>query len=281
MARLTQAQLGGFRRDGFVLVPGVVPRALVEAAAQAILGFVGADLGRPDTWYRADPRAFNVVPLHHPQAFWDVRQHPALHEVFAAITGTERLWVTMDRGRFKPPRSKAHPHDDDNRIHWDVDPRKPESRALLQGLVYLSDAPEGLGPFECVPSLFRELPAWLERNEVNEALQPDLDGREVVQVPGRAGDLVVWRAWLPHDGAPNLGTRPRLSLSVAMGPEGSEAERQERVQLWAERRAPQCWRGWPTQLDPEPGHPAELTGLGRRLLGLDRWPDQMLHDRVK
>jgi hypothetical protein len=41
--------------------------------------------------------------------------------------------------------------------------------------------------------------------------------------------------------------------------------------LSADERAPSCWRPWPRQIDPEPGAPAELTPLGRKLLGIDRW----------
>lgn len=41
--------------------------------------------------------------------------------------------------------------------------------------------------------------------------------------------------------------------------------------LSADELAPSCWRPWPRQIDPEPGTPAELTPLGRKLLGIDRW----------
>jgi len=41
--------------------------------------------------------------------------------------------------------------------------------------------------------------------------------------------------------------------------------------LSADERAPSCWRPWPRQIDPEPGAPAKLTPLGRKLLGIDRW----------
>jgi len=39
----------------------------------------------------------------------------------------------------------------------------------------------------------------------------------------------------------------------------------------ADERAPSCRRPWPRQIDPELGAPAELTPLGRKLLGIDRW----------
>jgi hypothetical protein len=96
-----------------------------------------------------------------------------------------------------------------DRVHWDADPRLPAAERLVQALVYLGDAGEALGPFECVPSLFRELPEWLLHNEVGADLCPEVSDREAVQVCGSAGDIVVWRAWLPH-------RRPRPSLARAI-----------------------------------------------------------------
>jgi hypothetical protein len=47
--------------------------------------------------------------------------------------------------------------------------------------------------------------------------------------------------------------------------------REELVEWWRTKRAPPWWRGLPHQQDPEPGEPARLTALGRRLVGLDDW----------
>ena len=88
-------------RDGYAVLSGLVPDRLLKAARDVICSFVGADLDRPETWYRHEPLVWSVVPVHHAQAFWDVRQWPALHDAFAKIWGTEKLWVTMDRGIFK------------------------------------------------------------------------------------------------------------------------------------------------------------------------------------
>ena len=88
---------------------------------------------------------------------------------------------------------------------------------------------------------------------------------------GGAGDLVIWSSALPHGSGINTSPKPRVAQYVGMDVEGGEDERAERVACWRDRRAPEWWRGWPGQLNPEPGGPARLTPLGRRLLGLDRW----------
>ncbi len=214
---------------------------------------VNADLDRAETWYRHEPLVWSVVPVHHPQAFWDVRQWPAVHEAFASLWGTEKLWVSMDRGVFKVPRSDEHPfHVDESRLHWDIDPRTPSSRTY-QGMLFLTDATRGEGSFECVPSIFRELDRYLDAHPAGALDVPvDLAGHRVVEVPVRAGDLVIWSARLPHQGGPNRGARPRVSLAVRMEPEGSDADREERIASWQQRRAPAFWRRWKGQVDPEP-----------------------------
>ena len=243
---------------GWTRVRSVVPEALLAPARDAIAAFRAAAPG--------EPLLGGVVPIHHPQAFWDLRQHPRVHAVFAAILGTPALWVTMDRAICRAPGVV-----DDTRLHWDLDPCTV-SGPELQGMLFLTDAPMDGGPFVCVPSLFARLDDWLARHPEPE-LDPlrELDGHRAVRVTARAGDLLIWDARLPHCGGPNRSASARLSVPIRMHPEGTEEERAERVRCWAERRAPAWWRGWPGQLDPEPGEPARLTGLGRRLLGVERW----------
>jgi hypothetical protein len=40
---------------------------------------------------------------------------------------------------------------------------------------------------------------------------------------------------------------------------------------WLTKRAPDYWRGLPGQVDPEPGAPAALSGLGMKLIGAMPW----------
>jgi hypothetical protein len=139
-------------------------------------------------------------------------------------------------------------------------------------MLYLTDTGAGEGAFECVPSIFRDRDAYLAAHQGALVEMPvDVGDRTVVEVPARAGDLVVWSALLPHHGGKNRGKRPRVSLALTMVPEGSDEEREERVRCFHAQRAPAWWRGWRGQRDPEAHGPRPLTLLGSRLVGLSRW----------
>lgn len=266
-----------FEREGWVVARGVVPKENVDAAIDAIGAFHGTALDDPSTWYRVPKEAWDIVPVHQHQAFWDNRSLPRVHEVFAELHGTEALWVSMDRGGWKPPASGHPDFDRAADIHWDAKPRERivDPQPFLQGVLFLTDTTEACGPFECVPSLYREAKAWLEARP--EATEPDVTGREIVKVTGRAGDLVVWNALLPHRGGRNDGATPRVTQYISMQPVPHQAstrakKAEERVAWWRDNRVPTHWREWPpTVIDPEPGVRAGLTPLGRKLLGLDGW----------
>src|SRR5205823_14387697 len=126
----------------------------------------------------------------------------------------------------KVPQGRAG-HVDASTLHWDLDPRTAAA-VSYQGMLYLTDAARQAGCFECVPSIFRDLDRYLDAHPgptVDAAI--DLVGHEPVEVPMRAGDLVIWDARLPHTGGPNRGTRPRVSMAVSMFPQGSDQDREE------------------------------------------------------
>ncbi|HZM45772.1 MAG TPA: hypothetical protein VFC14_13130 [Burkholderiales bacterium] len=61
-------------RNGYAVLSGLVPDRLLRAASDVICSFVNAHLERPETWYSHEPLEWSVVPVHHAQAFWDIRQ---------------------------------------------------------------------------------------------------------------------------------------------------------------------------------------------------------------
>ena len=242
LRQLSEEDYAFWERNGYVVVKGVVPPELCRGAAGAIREFVGADDARPETWYANTLDVYEDVepgsgkkPLHgpcgmvqlfHHASLWAIRQLPAVHEAFADLYGTERLWVSTDRAHFKPPEDARFPAWSDpgevhRGLHWDVD---TSAAALpvpfaVQGVVYLEDTPEDAGAMRLVPGFHRSFANWTLARGGGEGAEGTA-GLEDQAVPaaGGAGDLVLWHPLLPHGPGRNVGLRPRVSAYVGMLP---------------------------------------------------------------
>ena len=256
------------REHGYVVVEQAVEPALVDALLGVLREHAGLDADDPATW---DWGRFSP-PIWGHQAQWDVRQHPGVHGAFAAAyDGHEALLVSIDGMGFKPPEqvaatraAAALP------LHWDVDPR--DERHVFQGVLYLTDVAADQGAFCGVPDLFADLAGWIERHPDAGVTDVDLEGHDVVPVPGRAGDLVVFDSRLPHGNGANLAATPRVAQYLNYWPAAASGDdAAENAELYRTGMAPGHLRSRPGWDAPQPWPPAELNPLGRRLAGLDPW----------
>jgi hypothetical protein len=267
--------------QGYVVVPGVVPQELTAAVVADIWAHTGARPDDPASWYAPGVIApTGMVEMYHYQSMWDTRQHERVHQVFAEIFRTERLWVSIDRANFKPPVHPDHPeYDHKGFIHWDADiAAYPNLPFRVQGVLALVDTDETMGGFQCVPEIYTDLASYLRRHPpTNGSRVPDLTGYDITQVPLRAGDMVIWTNLLPHGNGHNTSDRPRMAQYISMSPAPDDAEeaRARRVRVWRENLPPTQGQppfpGDPRRIEESRAEPARLTPLGRRLLGADPW----------
>jgi hypothetical protein len=217
----------------------------------------------------------DLIPIWGHQAQWDIRQHPGLYRLWATLWGTDALHVSLDSCRFTPPwrPGYAEPYG----IHWDHDPWD-ERTGFLQGVLALTDTAANQGGFRCVPSLYRDRAAWPREQTLDADGDPGwlaaTEGREIVHVPAATGDLIVWDSRLAHGNSKNASNRPRLAFYVAMFPARDKSHRDAAIESWRTGRCVPWWRDRPGYDRVEPWPPADLTPLGRRLLGLDPWPEE-------
>lgn len=266
--------------EGYVVVPNAVPRDLLDAVVDDIWRHVGADRDDRESWYKPGIVASTgMVEMYHYQSMWNVRQHPRLHDIFAEVHGTEKLWVSLDRTNLKPPADPRHPeHDHKGFIHWDTDTSKyPAIPFRVQGVLALTDTAADMGGFQCIPEIYRELDAWIARQPADrDPRRPVIDGYTITRLAMNAGDLVIWTTLLPHGNGHNVSPRPRLAQYVAMNPaeEANDDLRETRIDCWRKKlpMPSPAFKGDPREIEQRTG-PAELTALGRRLLGIDRWPN--------
>ncbi len=145
-----------------MVIRNVVPANITGHAVREIAAFVGADLADSSTWYGSAPQLDGIVPMHHAQSQWDIRQCPNLYQVFTEFFRNPRLMVDINRCIFCPPVHPVLPTISHGTIHWDTDPRA-KGPASLQAVVLLTDVGRYAGGFQCLPEVYQNLDAWLER----------------------------------------------------------------------------------------------------------------------
>ncbi|MEE2627214.1 MAG: phytanoyl-CoA dioxygenase family protein [Candidatus Latescibacterota bacterium] len=285
MTVLSKADWAFWEENGYVIIPNAVPQENLDRMVEAIWWFLDMDPEDSETWYKHKPftrdnrcspiSAGGMVEMYQHQAIWDNRQHPRVHQAFAEIWGEEKLWVSLDRANMKPPAREDKP-DWNNRgmIHWDLDTSQQPIQFGVQGVLYLADTAEDQGGFQCVPGFNNTFEEWVKTQpEDRNPHHPDLTGLDVRSIPGKAGDLLIWHRLLAHGNGHNTSDKPRLAQYITMSPARTddEAARQARVASWQERRPMPNWPGDPRAWEKEKQQTAELTPLGKKLLGVDLW----------
>ena len=267
-------------QEGYIVLPHMVPPENLSAVVKDVCKHTGAHPNKPATWYKPGIISPNgMVEMYHYQSMWDNRQHPAIHEAFAEIFGTEKLWVNIDRANFKPPANDQYPEFNSRGfIHWDVDIRKyPNISFGVQGVLALTDTDKDMGGFQCIPELYKELDTWIKRHHDTQHLSRTscFSDYTITKVPLHAGDMVIWRNLLPHGNGINRSSQPRLAqyISMSLAHENDIQAIQTRINCWQQNTPPPnpFFPGDPRRIEEQREQSAHLTALGRKLLGMERW----------
>lgn len=270
--------------NGYIVVKNAVPREQALRTAAFIWEFEEKDPENPETWY-TEPRAeikmkeltnTGMVEVYNNQHLWNNRQMQRVYEAFADIWGTDKLWVTIDRANLNFPLRPGFEYK--GFIHWDYDPEtRPQN---VQGVLALADqTDENMGGFQCIPELFRTYDTWkLTQPEDRDRFKPDITGFEdkLVKVKMEAGDLLIFNSSQPHGIRENKsGNKVRVAQYISMMPaeEDNAPLREWRINSWRQRIAPEgyAFPGDPRNWEQTRYETAELSELGKKLLGLENW----------
>jgi hypothetical protein len=268
--------------NGYIVIKNAVPKEQAECTARFLWEFEEKAPNDPETWY-APPRAeiqmkeltnTGMVEVYNHQYLWDNRQTQRVYDAFCDVWGTDELWVTIDRANLNFPMRPGFEYK--GFIHWDYDPEtRPQN---VQGVLALADqTDENMGGFQCIPELYRNYDTWkLTQPADRDYFKPDVSGLELVKVKMEAGDLLIFNSLEPHGIRPNRsGDKVRIAQYIAMMPaqQDNETLRQWRIASWRDRIAPEgyAFPGDPRKLEQTKYSTAELSPLGKKLLGLDKW----------
>ena len=270
--------------NGYIVIKKAIPTDQAKATADFIWEFDEKDPNDPSTWY-AKPLAemqmkelvgTGMVEAYNHQTLWNNRQMQKVYDAFVDVWGTEKLWVTIDRVNLNFPQRPGE--EKEGFIHWDYDPEtRPQN---VQGVIALADQmDENMGGFQCIPWLYRNYDSWkLTQAEDRDRFQPNLDAlqNKLIKVVMEAGDLLIFNSTEPHGIRPNRSdNKVRIAQYISMMP--AEEENQElkdwRVSSWKNRIAPEgyAFPGDPRNWEQEKHKTAELSELGKKLLGLNNW----------
>jgi len=270
---------------GYVVVPAAVPEANIRRLVDLLWEFSEMSPTDTSTWSRKQLRDHQMlelnnsgmVEIYNHQHLWDNRQEPRVYDAFVDIWDREDLWVAIDRANLNTPNRDGRSFT--GFIHWDADTSLKPLPIGVQGVLSLVDTDGETGGFQCVPELFRTLESWIQRQPADRhPFHPDLDGFEIVPVPMKAGDLLIFNSLLAHGIRPNVSSdRVRMAQYISMYPaeEGNLAEREARVRSWRQREAPKraAFPGDPREWERTRYDTAVLSPLGGKLLGARSWRD--------
>lgn len=230
---LSDAQVQGFIRDGFVRVDRAFPREVADAA-RAILW---RDLPcRPDdatTWSRPVVR----LGMYSQEPFVQAANTPVLHEAFDQLAGAGRWLPCRSMGTF-PVRFPSPEDPGDAGWHIDVsfDYEQPDflswranvyskGRALLMLFLFSDvgddDAPTRIrvGSHHRVARLLAPAgDAGLTLRELVQAGFGETGDGEEALATGDAGTVYLCHPFLVHSAQPHRGTRPRFMAQPPLLP---------------------------------------------------------------
>jgi len=205
---LTGVERDVFERDGFLVVPG----ALAAATVDALLSLAQ----RYDDAFRAEPGVgrYHVLNLHdlvgRDDAFFDLVDAAATFpKVFGILGWNIQLFHTQLI--VTPP---THPdaaggsygwHQDNNRMNLDFETPPPHPRVSVKVGYFLTSLPEpGMGNLSVVPGSHR-----LGRPDAVGSNEPE----NAVELTASAGDAVVFDRRLWHAASTNTSEATRVFLA--------------------------------------------------------------------
>ncbi len=281
---LTEEDWDFWIHNGYIVIKNAIPREQAEETAQFLWEFEEKDPNNKNTWYTKERAEIQMkelagtgmVEVYNNQHLWNNRQAQRIYDAFVDIWGTEKLWVTIDRANLNFPIKPGYGYQ--GFIHWDYDPEtRPQN---VQGVLALADQtdPE-MGGFQCIPELYRTYDTWkLTQPEDRDYFKPDISQfqDQLVKVPLKAGDLLIFNSTEPHGIRPNKSNdKVRIAQYISMMPaeEGDDEMKNWRIDSWKNRIAPEgyAFPGDPRNLEQSKYDTAELSELGKKLLGLQQW----------
>jgi len=191
--------LGDFAKQGFAIIPGVMPRDMALGLRPLLQGAIDHELDRWD----GNPQYIDHWMVHnlmmHGEPFLRLLEDPAMHAYVDAVLG-DTCTVYAYTSSSMPPRGTNY----SRRIHVDCPRVIPGYVTNLGWLLALDDFTDDNGATYCLPGSQQRLEAPGE-DEFYAGAQ---------RWYPKAGDAVLFNARLWHAGGENRTATPRHALTI-------------------------------------------------------------------
>jgi hypothetical protein len=215
---LTDADLGFWNKNGYIILRNAVPKADCEATVELICKFLEIDINDAATWYQPHPakQGIMVQLFQHPQLQKN-RDSPKIKAAYEQLWQRKDIYVNTDRVGFNPPETETY-HFPGPYLHWDVSLQLPIPFGL-QGILYLVDTKANQGAFTLVPGFQNKIDSWI--NNLPKGANPrtqDFKALGAMPIAANAGDFILWHQALPHGSSPNTAQLPRIVQYINYNP---------------------------------------------------------------
>ena len=260
---LTLAQKREFYDEGYLKIPGVVPKVLIDEALRAVnhsIGTVG--LGGEDM--ENNRSAFHCAELLRAPVILDLFNKSPVIEIAEELMGKGNVLPIIQAKpypRFPLPLGEDAPeprgHIDGIGSGTNGMPKGYYNRGFTAfAVVYLADLLEtNAGNFTVWPKSHHAFERYFQENghEVLADGRPDIPLPEgPVMVTGRAGDLILAHYLMFHTGGPNSSPNVRHAVISRL--------RHKEVEGNGYAGYTDLWREWPGISEAVLGQPVEAAG---------------------
>ncbi|HZO89975.1 MAG TPA: phytanoyl-CoA dioxygenase family protein [Chthonomonadaceae bacterium] len=246
---LTHAQKQAFYDQGYVQVPGVVPRVMVDAALKAINHSVGEGIPT-DQVVTMRSRSY-CTELQREPVITDLLNKTPAWSLAESLIGPGKI-RPVDSGQIAlrfpgtqdpPNRPRAH-LDGMHSPHNGVPEGTIQNFTMLVG-VLLSDLHQPYsGNFTVWPGTHHCYERYFQEHTPQSLLDgmPPIEMPEPVQIQGKAGDVVLVHYELAHSAAPNVSPHVRYAIFFRLTHVDHEEHKWEAMtDIWLEYEGMRAW----------------------------------------
>lgn len=216
--KLTFEQKKEFLKNGYIKIPGVVPKVMIDKALQAINHSVGEGMNVSDLPIL---RSLSYCPeLVNSQVITDLYNKTPISDLAESVIGEGQIkpitggQIALRFPSMQDPPRNPSPHLDG--MYSSLNGVKEGTIDNFTALVgiFLSDTPEPYsGNFTVWPGTHHIYEQYFREHGPESLLKgmPPVDMPEPVQITGKAGDVVLVHYQIAHGAAPNVSPHTRYA----------------------------------------------------------------------